>query len=1217
MPSNRIFTYFGRILAAWIGVAGLLASEHHGVVTSGGIPVPGATVTAIQGDKKLATTTDDQGAYTFADLDDGVWTIQVEMLGFAKVTREVGVSAAAPSPEWQLKMLSAADLKSALTAPAPTAPATPKPADTAAATPVPATPAAATPAKSDTSKPAAPATTAATPAGGRGNTGNTGGRGANGRPSIRAAAAQQGNGFQRVDVNSTGDLSNAGPDLSASMSQDSVVGGGDAMVINGSVNSDLGMQQQGNDWGNFGGRGGMDMGGGFGGPGGMNVINGGVGGDNPGAGAGGPGGGGPGGMRGGGGPDGGGGGMRGGGGPGGGGGFGGGFPGGGFGGRGGGGPGGRGGDRNGRGGRGNSASFGNGRRTTRPRYNTNLGFTLDNSVWDARQYSLTGADTPKPATANARMTASTGGPLKIPHVLSGDKTTFFLNYQLTRSRSGSTQSTLVPTIDERNGIFTGLVNPQTGNPITIYDPSNGAPFPNNVIPQNRIGNPFPNNPLYTPTTTAVQGLLKYYPLPNLIGNSRYNYQAPLVNTNNQDNVNIRIMQTINAKNQVNGGIGYQRASGVTPNLFGFIDTSSQSAVNANASYIYHFTTRVINTLGYNFSRNTQRSNPFFANTTNISGALGISGNDQAPNFWGPPSLGFSNSSFLGLSDGNAVLNRGQTSALNDSVLWIHGTHNIRVGGDFRRQQSNPVSQSNPRGSFSFNGTATGNGTGAVGFDFADFLLGVPDTSSIAYGNADKYFRNSWFDGYINDDWRITTKLSLTLGLRWEYQAPVNELYGRLVNINMGTNFSSFTTLCATPPSTPTSGGSCVAGSSVGLPNSLVKTDPHEFQPRLGFAWRPFPKHSTVVRGGYGVYYNTSVYQSIAQSMSQQSPLSYTVSDSSVTAATLGLPLLTLANGFPQLSPQRVSNYAIDPNFHLGYLHYWQVSIQQSLPAAMVTTLTYNGNKGTHQPEEFIPNSTPGLNAYPCVTAGTCPSNMIYHTSGGNSNLELASAQLQRRFRSGFSGNMIYTFAHAIDYGAVGGRGGGGSIAQNWLDLSAERANSSLARRHSLGVQMQYSTGVGTRGGTLLKGWKGLLLKDWSLTSNFNVASGAFLTPTIVSRPLGGSAITGPLRADFTGAPIYLDGLLNKDAFATPALGTYGDAGRNTVNGPSTFSLNGSAGRIFRVGERRNIDLRFDSQNVLNHVNFGSYNTVVGSTQFGILQSPSRMRSFNATLRFRF
>jgi len=225
--------------------------------------------------------------------------------------------------------------------------------------------------------------------------------------------------------------------------------------------------------------------------------------------------------------------------------------------------------------------------------------------------------------------------------------------------------------------------------------------------------------------------------------------------------------------------------------------------------------------------------------------------------------------------------------------------------------------------------------------------------------------------------------------------------------------------------------------------------------------------------------------------------------------------------------------------------------------------------------------------------------------------------LQRRFRSGVSGNLIYTFAHSVDEGNVGGRGGAGSIAQNWLDLDAERANSAGVRRHALTLQSQYSTGVGTAGGTLLKGWKGLLAKDWTLTTNITVSSGMFLTPTLLSKPLGGSAIVGPLRPEYTGAPLYLNGILNEAAFMSPLPGTYGNAGRDIITGPMTFGLNGSAGRIFRVGERKSIDIRFDGNNILNHVNFGSYNTTWGSTQFGILQNPNAMRSFNATVRLRF
>ena len=454
---------------------------------------------------------------------------------------------------------------------------------------------------------------------------------------------------------------------------------------------------------------------------------------------------------------------------------------------------------------------------------------------------------------------------------------------------------------------------------------------------------------------------------------------------------------------------------------------------------------------------------------NVSGNLGITGNNQDPNYWGPPSLSFANG-FQGLSDGNKTLNRAQTSALSESVRWFHNTHNFTFGGDFRRVLNSPLSQSNPRGTFGFTGGITSlNGVG--GFDLADFMLGLPDTSQIAYGNADKYFRSGWFSAYATDDWRISTKLSLNIGLRWDYQTPTTELYGRLVNLNIGPGFSSANTVCAT------SVAGCTPAGQVGYPSSLIHGDPREIQPRIGYAWRPLNKRSLVIRGGYGIYYNTSVYQALVSQMSQQSPLSYSLIDSATQAP------LTLVNGFPLLNLTPITTFAVDPNFRIGYAQSWQTSIQQNLPWALVATVTYSGAKGTHQAQEFIPNSTPPGSKSACAT---CPTNFYYMTSGANTIANNLWLQLQRRFRSGFAGNLTYAHANSIDNGSAGGggRGGGGGgarvVAQNWQDLESERARTSGIRTHTLSAMMQFSTGMGRRGGALTNGSKGRLLRDWTL-----------------------------------------------------------------------------------------------------------------------------------------
>ncbi|HLH17586.1 MAG TPA: carboxypeptidase regulatory-like domain-containing protein [Bryobacteraceae bacterium] len=1178
MTAHRMYTRFGRFLAVLLAGAALYASEHHGVVQSGGLPVPGATVTATQGDKKFVTTTDDQGTYSFANLPDGTWTITVEMLGFAKLSEEVGVAAMAPSPTWNLKLLSPAEVKSAVEA--LKSPAAPAPATVSAQAPAAAAP------KNDgtpngtataSAQPSNPA--AAAPAGGRSGRGGQGGNG--GRPSLRGALAQNGqggrggqngNGFQRVDVNAA-DGAAAAADGSQDIGMsagDAAQNANDAFVVGGSISSGVAMPQQ-NDW--FGGRGGpggpmgFGMGGpGMGGPGMDGMQQPGMEGGGPqmaGGGRGGPGGGGFGGGRGGFG-----------GGPGGRGGFG--------------GPGGGRGDRAGRGPGGrNPNAFGNGRRDARMRYNGNLGIIYNNSALNARQFSLTGQDTPKPSTANARMTAMFGGPLKIPHLLSGQKTFFTINYQFTRARTGSVSTSLVPTADERAGNFANVFNLQ-GQPVTILDPTTGAPFPNNQIPANRI-------------SSQALGLLAFYPLPNFGGNSRYNYQTALVGINNQDNVNTRISHTINTKNQVNGNFSYQRQDGTSPNLFGFVDGSHQSAYNTGVGWTYHFTTHLFNQANLNFSRNTQTSTPYFANRLNISGQLGITGNDQDPNFWGPPSLGFANG-FAGLSDANLVYNRSQTTSFGDSVRWFRGKHNFTFGGDIRRLQNNPISQQNPRGSFNFTG-------GLTGYDFSDFLLGLPYTSQIAYGNADKYFRNGWFDLYATDDWRLSTKVSLNLGLRWEYQLPTTELYGRLVNLNIAPGFASASVVCATTTVT-----GCTPYNQAGFTKSLMNGDAREFQPRIGIAWRA--TNNTRVDGGYGVYFNTTTYQSIINQMAQQSPLSYSLIDSAASVP------LTLANGFPLVTKTPITTFAVDSNFRIGYVHTARASVQQTLKWGLVGTVTYTMAKGTHQMQEFIPNSAaPGVTVpagWSSAYCPTCPTNFTYMTTGGNSIMNAVWLQLQRRFRGGFAGNLVYAHTNMIDDGATGGRGAGASIAQNWLDLNAERARSAGVRANTLNANFQYSTGMGARGGALLKGFKGKLLRDWTISNAFVVQSGAPETPAVISKVLGGTGIVGPLRAEYTGLPVYLpDGTLNPAAFAVPAAGTYGNAGRDIITGPMTFTMNSSASRVIRVGERRSFDFRIDSVNPLNHVVFTAWNTTVNSTQFGLPSGVSPMRSLTATLRFRF
>jgi trimeric autotransporter adhesin len=690
-----------------------------------------------------------------------------------------------------------------------------------------------------------------------------------------------------------------------------------------------------------------------------------------------------------------------------------------------------------------------------------------------------------------------------------------------------------------------------------------------------------------------------------------------VGDTHQNALQARVQKQIGRKNNISGQFAFQSTRVNNPNLssgspamFNFVDTSNTLGLNAGVNWRHNFTPRFFATFGYQYSRQSAHLIPFFQNKTNVEGLAGITGADESPVNWGPPSLGFTGG-INGINDASPSLTRNQTNALSDSMGWIHGRHQLDFGADYRRQEFNYNSQQNPRGAFTFTGAATQsmvNGAPAIGTgsDFADFLLGIPDTSAIAFGNADKYFRANNYDAFVNDTWRASPGVTISAGLRWEYWSPISELYGRLVNLDVAPGFTAVAPVVGYDPI-----GSLT---TITYPNSLIRPDKHAFQPRIGLAWRPISGSSVIVKAGYGVGYNTSPYQFIANQMAQQSPLSKSLSVQNSSSDPL-----TLANGF-NASPNITTNtFAVDPNFRIGYVQNWSLSIQRDLPAGLQMVASYLGTKGTRGMQEFLPNTYPQGAVDPC---SSCRSGFYYLTSNGNSTREAGSFQLRRRLRSGFTATATYTFSKAIDDSALGGQGSGGSvIAQNWLDLSAERGLSSFNQKHLLTLQAQYTSGLGLHGGSLLGGWRGALLKEWTLLSNITVGSGLPLTPSYPAFAINGTGVTGPVRPDYTGAPLYATqqpGLfLNPAAYTAPLPGQWGNAGRDTIIGPSQFSLNASAVRTFRVSDRLSLDLSVNATNALNHVVFTAWNVNVTNAQFGLPTGANGMRNMQTTLRLRF
>ena len=833
-------------------------------------------------------------------------------------------------------------------------------------------------------------------------------------------------------------------------------------------------------------------------------------------------------------------------------------------------------------------SFGNNRGIIRSLYSGTAGLTFGTSALDARPYSLAGIHSSKPEYNQIQGAFSFGGPLRIPHLVRNGPN-FVVGYQFTRNRNAQTQSGLMPTSAEREGDLSQA-------PGQIFDPSTQLPFSGNMIPIDRI-------------SPQAKSLLRLMPLPNFTGSTIYNYQTALNGTTNSDIVFGNLRKSFGKKDQLSGTFSLQSSRSDSPTLLGFLDTSRTLGSNLSANWQHAFTSQSVGVFTYQFNRQSSSTVPFFQNRENISGAAGITGNNQEAVNWGPPSISFY-SGMSSLYDAVPSSSHTQASAFKATIYWSHGKHNLSYGGEFRRQQINLRSQENPRGSFTFTGASTAGSTpGALlagaRNDFAGFLLGIPDTVSIAFGNADKYFRSSSYNAFIADDWKVHPNLTLNLGLRWEYGSPITELYGRLVNLDIAPGFAAVAPVVGKDPVGPLTGSH--------YSNALLLPDRRAVQPRIGFAWKPVSGFPLLVRGGYGIYFNNSPYQSIAMQMAQQSPLSKSLSLQNSTANPL-----TLASGFNAPPNSTTNTFAVDPKLRIGYVHIWQVSIQVDLPAALQLTTTYQGNRGKNALQQFLPNTYPEGAVNPCPS---CPTGFRYLTSSGTSARNAAIVQLHRRLSKGLTATAQYTLSKSIDDAAPGTTGTSGAvfIAQDWLNLNAERALSSFDQRHVASMQFQYTTGMGIKGGALMKGWKGALFKEWTLSSQINRSSGLPLTP-IYPSTVRSTGVTGPVRPDRTSEDIYNApaGLhLNPAAYVAPAAGHWGNAGRNSITGPSQFTLSASLNRTFRTGDRTSLDLNVAANNMLNHVTFTSWNTTAGSVQFGRPTSANSMRTVQTTIRWRF
>jgi hypothetical protein len=577
------------------------------------------------------------------------------------------------------------------------------------------------------------------------------------------------------------------------------------------------------------------------------------------------------------------------------------------------------------------------------------------------------------------------------------------------------------------------------------------------------------------------------------------------------------------------------------------------------------------------------------------------------------------------------------------VVWTHGKHSWRWGGDFRRVQLNTETDSNARGSFTFTGINTseligGQPAAGTGYDLADFLLGLPQTTSVQFGQDNYHFHGNYWDLYLQDEWKLRSNLTLNLGVRYEYVSPLSEENNRLANLDLSP--AVLNPLLGTPTVAVVLPGQSGPYSGP-VPDSLVRPDRKGVAPRVSFAWKPFSK--TVVRGGYGINYNTGAYQGIVQQLAFQPPFS--IAETNIQT---GPGNLTLQNGFPPPSANTVTNnYAVNPNYRFGYVQIRNVDIQQQIRPTLLLNIDYTGTKGTNLDILEAPNRTAIGIRIPNAQAFT------YENSAGDSEANAGSVRLRKRLASGFSIGGMYTFSKSIDdassigagatsaastpglgAGGTGAAGGGAtasagtgtsSVAQNPFNLSAERGLSSFNQTHRFTADYLWELPFGHDKRWLMKNTpQRALLGDWQWSGDWTIASGLPFTPRILGNAAeinGGT--NGTLRPNLVpGQSISLPNpsigeWFNTAAFAAPPTGQYGDAGRNSIIGPGSKVFDMALTKVIPLQESRVIEFRAQATNVFNIPNYSTIDTMFNSPTFGRVTAVGAMRQITTTARFRF
>jgi hypothetical protein len=811
---------------------------------------------------------------------------------------------------------------------------------------------------------------------------------------------------------------------------------------------------------------------------------------------------------------------------------------------------------------------------------------IRNADVDARNFFLR-PNTPTPPFKRNQFGGTVGGPIV------KDKTFFFFGYEGFRLRQDINSLATVPLQPFLNGNFSSLL-PKT----VIRDPVTKTPFPGNIIPVNQID-------------PAGKALLSYYPAPTtptaagaLPSN---NYLFSEIRREQMDEGSLRIDQTFSEKDSLRATANFFNDPSFEPSNtlcgarllpnFGCYTNQKSELYGITETHIFSPTLVNEARVGYtllNQPRTMQDDGIPFVQTYGIPSFAG------GPNNGGIPAVTITSYSTLGNAT-NLPQNRyDSTYILGDSAIWSLDKHTFKFGVDASQFRSSQYYVQYGVGSFSFTNGATTYPTS--GYGLADVLLGRPFQTQRVPNYPNKWYQSTTTIGlFAQDDYKVTSRLTLNYGLRWELYTPTTEKYN---------HSSSFD---------PQIGGMVVAGQN-GFGSNLWNPRYRNFAPRLGLSWQPFGDAKTVIHAGAGIFYNAPTSGNGILAMFYNPPIRTVQQFTSTTLS----PLVGLANSFPAANAgSSASPFGIAQNFQTATIDEWTFDIQRELAPSWVLDVTYFGSKGSHLPLNRNINQPRPSGVAGVTLARPYPNfaNISFAESVGNSVYNSLQLKLQKRYSSGLSLLSTFTWGRSIDdgNGIATSTSASSTTPQNALNQEAERGRSDFDIKYRFVFSPVYELPFGPGKPYVSQGFWSYIIGGWQVTALFSAQTGSPLTPYYSAN------ISGTLNnedrpnviGDPNNGPKTPQEWFNVAAFASPGAGNFGNAGRNIINGPGLVNLDTAVIRNFKIKERFGLQFRAQAYNALNHPNFNFPNATVDSSAFGTITSALDPRELEAALRLVF